>query len=220
MCTLCKELSLGQLPYEEEDGMPHHTSLAALEKSAEACAVCRQILWAAGCTLSDLVGTTSIQVPLASGNYVTDLGGMVTNHQIRQASGKYTTAKAVDSLYNPGGWRMHESGASLLNNTGPEIDYRPPIHQNPRERFPKGTIRSVFGLGKGKTLRPWLYGNWWESHVPDTPLQLIGLGVRLRTSPGIQDAVGCSKKEVRLQGTYLRFRTDFGEFWCNGITRM
>ena len=94
-------------------------------------------------------------------------------------------------------------------DSGPEIDFRPPTHQDPRARFPKGTIGGILGMGKGKTLRPWLYGNWWRSPAPETPMQLIGLGVRLGTSPSIQDAVGSTKKEVRLRGTQLRFRVDF-----------
>jgi hypothetical protein len=58
----------------------------------------------------------------------------------------------------------------------------------------------------------YLFGNWWKSPYTgqDDQLTLIGLGVRLGTSPAIGDALGNKPDRWFLAGSYLRVRTKFG----------
>jgi hypothetical protein len=101
---------------------------------------------------------------------------------------------------------MHalENGASMLDFSSPQPDYRPPIYRNPKGYFPEDTASRI---------RPWLFGNWWKSARRGLPLQLIGLGVRFGTSPQIEDAAqsdGSNKKDddISFRGTFLRLRID------------
>lgn len=69
-------------------------------------------------------------------------------------------------------------------------------------------------------IRPWLFGNWWKSRNSSGPLQLIGLGVRLATTPNMEDAEGNGNEiyypngnpriDLYYHGTFLRIRTEDG----------
>jgi len=88
------------------------------------------------------------------------------------------------------GWNIASGG--LTSGT----DYKGPVYMSPRELFPDGGI-----------IRPWLFGSWWI--LPTNPwVQLIGLGVRLGTTPLLEEAEGNTTEAVHLRGTYLRIRTD------------
>lgn len=58
----------------------------------------------------------------------------------------------------------------------------------------------------------YLFGNWYQSPYQgqEKRLLLIGLGVRLGTSPSIGDAIGNKPDEWFLAGSYLRVRTKYG----------
>lgn len=75
-------------------------------------------------------------------------------------------------------------------------DYQGPTYMSPRELFPDD-----------RKIRPWLLGSWWT--LPTKSLvQMIGLGVRLGSTPLLVEAEGTTTDGVHLRGTYLRIRTD------------
>lgn len=68
-------------------------------------------------------------------------------------------------------------------------------------------------MGENEEVGSYIFGNWWKSPFQgqEDRLMLVGLGVRLGTSPSIGDAVGNKPDEWFLAGTYLRVRTMFGK---------
>jgi hypothetical protein len=48
ICKLCRGIRFDKLPFEDEPGVPHQPTLAALEASAATCALCALIFEAAG----------------------------------------------------------------------------------------------------------------------------------------------------------------------------
>jgi hypothetical protein len=206
-CALCQKIPFDKLPSEEEDALPHQPSLDALEASATSCSLCKLIWWAAGC-------------------FMVPLGGMRSETYVEYPSGRVIrTAMVGSSHFSLTGARALEYGVTLFDFSSPKHDLREPVFMDPRSRFLKGTnLRSrLFGnwfkspfkgprsrFAKGINVRPWLFGNWYQSPFKDRGFQLIGLGVRLVTGPSIEDAVGNSKEEVNIRGTYLRIRTDDG----------
>ncbi|OAL35153.1 hypothetical protein AYO20_05630 [Fonsecaea nubica] len=184
LCEICDQIPFGELPSEEQDALPHHASLDALEASKESCAICRLIWWAAGCSL-------------------VDIGGMVAFRPgVEYPSGRRIMTRETESNYSSlGSLRAMENGASMFDNSDPEPDLRKPAFLDPRQRFPAEEESS------GK-IRPWLFGSWYMSPFTDRPLQLIGLGVRLGTGPSVEEAEGNSNEDVRMRGTFLRIRTD------------
>jgi hypothetical protein len=75
-----------------------------------------------------------------------------------------------------------------------------------------------YPFGGDKSVRPWLFGNWWKLGEAD-PLQLIGLGVRFAHSPNIEDAEGNGRIKhfdnddrvlIDYHGTFLRICTEDG----------
>ena len=80
--------------------------------------------------------------------------------------------------------------------------------------------RPSYQFASDQSVRPWLFGNWWEVDGPGGSLQLIGIGVRVGPTPNIEDAEG-NRMAVTLEngdvrdfieyrGSYLRIRTDDG----------
>lgn len=72
-----------------------------------------------------------------------------------------------------------------------------------------------------RMVRPWLFGNWWESGDGRGSLQLVGLGVRVSRTPLIEDAEGNGKEiyyqengatrvDLYFHGTFLRILADDG----------
>ena len=78
--------------------------------------------------------------------------------------------------------------------------------------------RPGYSFGNDLSVRPWLFGNWWKARLPNDPLQLMGLGVRLAATPDLEDAEGNGPERatdntlvvVHYHGSYLRVRTDDG----------
>ena len=48
LCEICRTIPFDTLPSEEEPGVPHQPTLAALEASAASCVLCDLIFEAAG----------------------------------------------------------------------------------------------------------------------------------------------------------------------------
>ncbi|OAP60541.1 hypothetical protein AYL99_05543 [Fonsecaea erecta] len=188
LCDVCDKIPFADLPSEEQDAIPHHPSLDALQASYQSCDICTLIWWAAGCSL-------------------VDVGGMVAFRPgVKYPSGRKIMTRETEGNYSPlAGLRALENGASMFDTSGPEPDFREPVFVNPRERFPKDDESS-------RKIRPWLFGSWYKSPFTNKPLQLIGLGVRLGTGPSIEEAVGNNDKDVRIRGTFIRIRTDDGIF--------
>jgi hypothetical protein len=99
------------------------------------------------------------------------------------------------------GLRSTERGHAMIDlKDVPKTDRRTPLYAaNIRELFPKGGNH-----------RAYIFGNFYKSPFPGHPRQLIGLGVRIGTSPRIQDAFGNDENNVHFRGSWLRLRTDFG----------
>jgi hypothetical protein len=188
LCSLCKSIAPFHLPSEEEDGMAHHETLEALEESAETCTLCYLLYYAAGCSLVALKGLKSTQT-------------------FTLPSGRETFLVEQSKLYLGGGLKVqyHECGTRVIGNN-PEIDDRLPESVRPKSVFPNGCTPDD---AHGKVVRPWLFGSWWKHPISNRAL-LIGLGVRLGTSPSFEDGVNCNQDEVVTHGTFLRFRTDYG----------
>jgi len=80
--------------------------------------------------------------------------------------------------------------------------------------------RPSYQFASDQSVRPWLFGNWWEVDGPGGSLQLIGIGVRIGPTPNIEDAEGNKIAEtlengdvidsIQYRGSYLRIRTDDG----------
>jgi hypothetical protein len=84
-----------------------------------------------------------------------------------------------------------------------------------------------FHFGDDSSVRPWLYGNWWQRDFPSPQLQLMGLGVRLAATPNIEDAEGNDTSvpdpggdfgetlgNIYWHGSYLRIKTEDGMSLC------
>lgn len=77
-----------------------------------------------------------------------------------------------------------------------------------------------FAFADDESVRPYLFGNWWQSRGGSGPLQLIGLGVRLGKGPNLLEAEGNHsvsdygggrrKPNAFFWGTYLRVRAEDG----------
>jgi hypothetical protein len=183
-CKVCKGIPFDTLPSEEENAFPHHSSLKALEKSAKKCPLCNLILWAGCCSLKPLGG------------------GVTYGPGIKLPSGKTVMFLSIESNYTDFGTHGTEKGACLTNDfSKPQPNFLEPRLESP-ENFPHDL----------KRVRPWLFGNWWESGLERRVPQLLGLGVRFGTSPAIEDGLlNDDKSQVTLCGSYLRIRTDDGK---------
>jgi hypothetical protein len=189
LCAVCDGVPHHALPFEDEDAYPHHLTLDALEKSGKSCALCALIYWAAGCSL-------------------VRYGGMVSFGPITLSSGVQASAELTESIYNKFGMHALENGGMMMDFSDPVPDYRPPIQADLKLTFPRGTVEKD---GEERPVRPWVFGNWYKSPIGDRgQLLMVGLGVRLGTSGKIEDAIDCSVDNVKLRGSYLRYRTDQG----------
>ncbi len=181
-CQYCRRIDFGSLPSEEEDALPHQPSLDALKASSNSCTICELILWAAGCSLANP-------------------GGMMAyKPNVRYPSGRQIMTEVVESNYSGLGIiRGFENGAVSISTSNPEPDLRPPETLDLDTYFPDGSA-----------IRPWLFGSLYRSPFQDKSHWLVGLGVRLGTGPGVEDAEGNSVETINRRGTFLRIRTDDG----------
>ena len=189
LCTLCTELDIlvpgKDIPWETEAGIPHQPSITALRDSAPSCALCYQ-LW------------------LALGYSLANRGGMVTHANITGDDGQRQKVQIMRSNYALRGlFRAMGSGA-MVSMAGRDLepDFEPLLWVDPAALV---TDPDEYGI--------YLFGNWWASPFAGEPdrFMLVGLGVRAGTSPEISDAIFNTADEWYLAGTYLRFRTLYGE---------
>jgi hypothetical protein len=173
------------LPWEDEDGIPHQPNLIALEESSQSCSLCYQ-LW------------------IAAGKSLANRGGMVAFMPQKNIGDKAVTIESAASNFARGGvFRAMANGASVSNTADtiePDLSQLQWVH-------PRSLVEDPYKVGS------YLFGNWWKSPYTgqDDRLMLIGLGVRLGTSPAIGDALGNKPDRWFLAGSYLRVRTKFGE---------
>ena len=130
------------------------------------------------------------------GNKSEGPGGWITHTpKVGLPSGKMRTLKIENGNFIPGA-----SGAiQPIVSDGP--NYNGPMYFNPLEMFPERD-------NSKQSLRPWLFGNWWQSENPNGPLQLIGIGVRLSKTANIEDGEGNTSETVRLRGSLIRVRSE------------
>ena len=96
-CDICKNLPWEkELPFEGEDGMPHHSNLVDLAESAENCPLCFLIMWALGCSLANQ-------------------GGMTRYGNMTLPSGRHVRTSTMQSIY---------SGLGTMAKGGAMIEYR------------------------------------------------------------------------------------------------
>jgi hypothetical protein len=127
----------------------------------------------------------------------------VYNGPYHLPSGREVMGITSLGIYFPG-------SSTAVAAAGPEVEWRQTASARPGYAFPDD-----------KSVRPWLFGNWWKVDDPSSPLQLIGLGVRLAATPYIEDAEGNGLErrysdtvrlpDIHYRGSYLRIRTDDGK---------
>jgi hypothetical protein len=100
--------------------------------------------------------------------------------------------------------------------------YRPGDTESafPTEPKPADPAMPGFAFADDRSVRPYLFGNWWKPRGGSGPLQLIGLGVRLGKGPNLLEAEGNhstsnygggrTKPNAFFWGTYLRIRAEDG----------
>jgi len=180
ICAVCQAIPFESLPSEEQTAIPHHATLRELVASQiKGCALCLMILLAVGDTCAAVKHERD-------GNNDNLPGGAVSFTYVTLPSGKQRMEHVQRGNYMSRGLRA-----------GGGADYNGPMYFDPLQLFP--------GV-EADRLRPWLFGNWWRSDDPDLPLQLVGLGVRIGRTGGIEGAVGNSGDTVVFRGTQIRIR--------------
>src|SRR2546421_521118 len=110
ICVVCRAIPFDRLPSEDEEALPHYSSLRELETSANTCSLCDLILLAAG-------EFALIRKNEKSGNSNANPGGWTTLTSLKSASGKLVSYSIVGGNRIPG----LECGS----------DYKGPIYINP-----------------------------------------------------------------------------------------
>ncbi|KAK3115749.1 hypothetical protein LTR53_004620 [Teratosphaeriaceae sp. CCFEE 6253] len=177
LCAYCKAIPYHPLPSEDEPGLPHQPDLPALTRSAATCTLCELLLQSAYTTRS------KIRQERCGGNDVP------TGWTSTQTDTDGKTVITELGQYNPG---------SELFTPGPDASFR-------------GLGYPGCSFVNDEWMKPWLYGSWWRRYPERSPsggedLQLIGISVRLGTSPRLEDGEGNSREESHLRGTCLRVR--------------
>jgi hypothetical protein len=182
--TLMDDLLVRDIPWEDEAGIPHQPTILALEESSLSCSLCYQVWVAAGRTLANR-------------------GGMVTYMAKKKLGDKEVSIQSAASNFSMGGlFRAMANGAMVSSSPDaiePDLSELQWVH-------PGSLVSDPERYGS------YIFGNWYQSpFVGDDSLKLIGLGVRLGTSSAIADALGNKPDQWFLAGSYLRFRTKYGE---------
>lgn len=183
VCDVCKAIPFHNLPSEEEPGFPHQSSLLLLKASALSCPLCFLILNA----------TQEVRKSIKSQHSNDDEGRLPEWREF--VSNTSLSGKAISQVTSLGSFAP---GTAMITET-----------KSPREERP-GSNKPGFVFKDDASVRPWLYGNWWEMENSDSPLQLLGLGARLGVNPGIHEGEGNTSDQVWLRGSHLRIRTDDG----------
>ncbi|KAK0652376.1 heterokaryon incompatibility protein-domain-containing protein [Cercophora newfieldiana] len=199
ICSVCKTIKFEDLPYEEDSAVLHHASLDALKQSSKTCSLCKVIFL----SIAEFANVMWLAQQHSSAAVEKDMGALFAglNHKPKVMSfqgfkadspyGRETMFAAKEG--GPHKFKRYEGYWGLDNGefTGPSW-FKEPSYMEPSD---------VFGA---KGLRPYLFGNWWES--TSGRRQLIGLGVRVGTSPRPEDGVGNSESMVHMRGSSYRFR--------------
>jgi hypothetical protein len=204
ICDVCKTIKLEDLPHEEDPGIPHHASLADLEASAECCSFCKVIFLSvaelATVILNDgnAAKTNEMFSEFASALENPPTVINFTGFKPQSPYGEEMLFKSADGQFKYkryAGYYGFDDGLF----SGPP-GYKGPVYSQPSAAFENAD-----------KLRPYVFGNWWKS-ATDGCDQLIGLGVRVGTSPRPEDAVGNREDMVHMRGSSFRFRTGHGKF--------
>ena len=193
LCTVCKRIPFSQLPSEEEPGLPHHPSFAALQRSARTCDLCR--------FLTEALNSVQRKIQIAAGHTPTAQGASQDDFWIA-AYIPYTYADSSTGMEI-----MHYGRQRPSINDDIEMD----LDRTPRPNDNAST--STAGAGRTQAVyRPYIFGSWWRLRGSQSPDQLVGLGVRLGRTPNLVDALGNSRECQVLHGTHLRLRVPDGRF--------
>jgi len=209
LCAYCKVIPFLELPSEHEPGIAHQPSLASLKLSAKTCPLCNLLLEAA-----ELI-RKKIDNDRSDGRDDAEHRSFFSN---KQTPGKKIMEISSLGRYSPGtnmvtGKHIPGSNMEMVPATASGGQANKAAHK-------------CYPFASDEAVRPYLYGNWWKvdkwKRGDGKHLQLLGIGVRLATSPDIVDAEGNMRNKVNEDGTveetvwyrgsYLRIRTDDGMF--------
>jgi hypothetical protein len=208
LCTYCKAIPFLKLPSEHEPGVAHQPSLASLKRSAKTCPLCHLLLEAA-----ELIRRK-----------INDEGknDNSNNAEWREFSpAKQTPGKTTMMIRSLG---KYSPGSNIATGHPRSVTL---TEQDSASGKPANNVaRKCHPFASDEAVRPYLYGNWWKVYKwkdgDQKHRQLLGIGVRLATSPDIVDAEGSVRNRVTedgtaedtvwLRGSYLRIRTDDGMF--------
>jgi hypothetical protein len=186
ICALCKKISFATLPFEDEPGIPHQTSLSVLKDSAKSCALCNLILEA--CT--QVRGEVDDEH-----RGVTKARWIVSHPGAVLHSGKRIYGQLLGGIYAPG----LNFGIEPVENQKPQkpsysfaddLSVRPWLFGNWwKPRSPEGPSQ-LMGLGVRLAATP---------NIEDA--EGNGEEIEVNQRHGLR---------VHFNGTYLRFRTEDG----------
>jgi hypothetical protein len=189
LCGVCQNLMADlisrDIPWEDEAAIPHQPNIVILEESSQTCALCYQVWVAAGRSLANR-------------------GGMVSHMPRKKIGDRDVTIQAAASNFGMGGmFRAMANGAMVTNTSDAIVADLSELEW----MHPRSVAHDPYKVGS------YIFGNWYQSPFQgqEGRLMLIGLGVRLGTSPHIGDALGNKPDECFLAGSYLRFRTQHGK---------
>jgi len=199
LCNRCLSLDLvteGKLPWEEDAALPHQPDLNTLAESARSCTLCYQVWSAAGWSFGGRGGMT-----MYSPERMIDGRAVAIQRQAANVEPQAVPGMSMFILHNGTSHDTH--GRNIEPNVQPLHWVDPAEVVEHFGKDPKKVGSYLFGTFYKSS-------NVWREKGGDSRLQLVGLGVRLGTSPRIEDAVGNEPNVWYLCGTYLRFRTEYG----------
>ncbi|KAK4233393.1 heterokaryon incompatibility protein-domain-containing protein [Achaetomium macrosporum] len=190
ICKYCWAIPFPELPFEDEPGVSHQPSLAALKDSASTCALCHLILKAVNLIRKDVASERKGKPGAFGGSLAFNPDGGITHFGMYQPG---TNSRSISDQGSDDGASSESAGTGSAGFAHDDDD-------------------------DDDCLRPWLFGNWWKD--TNGRLQLIGLGVRLAPTPHIHDAEGNDGSTVHYRGSFLRIRTDDNQSSALGLRRI
>lgn len=198
LCALCQSIRWDRLPSEEEPGHAHQPNLESLERSARVCILCAFLLNAVESIRADIDPSTP-----------------AISEEQQPREGYISAVTAYPLPFGRTRTETFRYGACPPRFDESSTNAQTQFHQDLiSSRFPNGSYPPG-------PLRPFLFGSWWKLDGSNTADQLIGLGVRLGTTPLIEDAEGNDRafqeadgtitQRISYQGTYIRVRTGDGK---------
>jgi hypothetical protein len=195
ICKYCQAVPFLKLPSEDEPGFPHRPSLASLKASAATCPLCFLLLNSVYLVRDNIENDQRRESKTEA--------CWLEYFTTKKPSGKNVMEVTSMGAYNPGSCCM----ATTLGLEETML-----------------STSEGYNFASDDVVAPYLYGNWWKvdkwKRGDGKQLQLLGIGVRLATSPDVLDAEGNHRDRVdqdgkeedyiRYRGSYLRIRTDDG----------